>query len=240
MEKEEPDAVQLAIQLLKWVDTSSDLQRTVEALTSLPVNTLASVQSLVGVASLKEAFGLWLENRKGHSESYWQGVLAHHSYVLSQIFSQPVVVLEREAYVGGKRAANTHGNLVDFLCASVFGRSAILVEIKTPETRLLGSEYRLGVYPPSRELSGAIQQAAVYKQTLTEEARVILQETELRAFDPRPIVIIGTLEEFGENADMYRSFEIFRRQQRDVEVVTFDELFGKVERLIGLLEGGDP
>ena len=69
-------------------------------------------------------------------------VLAKHAYVLSQLFAYPVVVVDEKVYVGRKRLDNKHGNVVDLLGTVP---AAVLIEIKTPQMRLLGGRYREGV-----------------------------------------------------------------------------------------------
>lgn len=48
--------------------------------------------------------------------------------------------------------------------------------------------------------------------------------------------MIGNTEQLDSTAKK-DSFEYFRRGQRGTEIITFDELFKKVELLVGLLEG---
>ncbi len=49
-------------------------------------------------------------------------------------------------------------------------------------------------------------------------------------YQPRSFLVIGSLSEFhtvhGVNEEKYSSFELFRRDLKSPEVVTFDELFG--------------
>ena len=50
------------------------------------------------------------------------------------------------------------------------------------------------------------------------------------------LVVIGSTAQLKSTA-MKDSFEYFRRGQRTTEIITFDELFKKVEMLLNLLEG---
>jgi hypothetical protein len=111
-----------------------------------------------------------------------------------------------------------------------------LIEIKTPATRLLGSEYRDGIYGPSKELAGAIVQVLRYRTELVRNLRAITEERDydLATFNPKCVLILGNAEAQLTDANMRRSFELFRGGLRDAEIVTYDELFRKVEVLAHL------
>ena len=54
--------------------------------------------------------------------------------------------------------------------------------------------------------------------------------------DPRCLVVVGSTGQLDSVAKK-DSFEYFRRGLRGTEVITFDELFRKVQVLLGLLQG---
>jgi len=95
---------------------------------------------------------VWEANRENADEEFWQTVFNENSYVLSQVFAVPTVFIKDKAYVGGMNLERTDGRLVDFLFSAESSREAIVIEIKTPKTKLLAAKYR-GLWPPSRELS---------------------------------------------------------------------------------------
>ena len=47
----------------------------------------------------------------------------------------------------------------------------------------------------------------------------------------------GRTVELSDNEDMVKSFELFRKHVDGVTIMTFDELFGKVRKLVNLIEG---
>ena len=57
-----------------------------------------------------------------------------------------------------------------------------------------------------------------------------------RLVDPRCLVVIGNTAQLDAEGKK-ESFEHFRRALRSTEIITFDELFRKVEVLLNLLEG---
>jgi Domain of unknown function (DUF4263) len=162
-----------------------------------------------------------------------------YPFVLSQVFAVPVIVLKGKAYVGGKSIKNTGGNIVDFLLAHKLTGNAALVEIKTPATPLLGSEYRTGIFSISEELVGAVMQVLDYKDSLAKEYNSLLANTEDRfyAFEPSCLVIAGNLEGANLNKEQCKSIELYRNSLVHVKIITYDELFSKVAILIELLEG---
>ncbi len=194
------------------------------------------------LGGFRRLYDLWLENKDNAHEEYWQEVLTENAIVLSQVFSFPVIVLKDKAYVGGKGISNSGGKIVDFLLANGVTQNAAIVEIKTPKTRLLGTEYRQDIFSISEELTGAVNQAATYKDNLLKTYTTLAYNSDqlFDAFSPQCLVIAGTLEGQVKSKFQRRSFELFRLGLRDVQVLTFDEVFHKVKVLVDLLEGETP
>jgi hypothetical protein len=125
---------------------------------------------------------------------------------------------------------------VDFLFSGGSASEAILIEIKTPVTPLIGKRpYRGNVYGPSREVTGSVVQVADYRRSLYRDLDRLIQNTnyKLAAFNPKAVVIIGNSSEL-DSEKKVRSFELFRSGLLNIEIVTFDELFLKIERLASL------
>jgi len=199
---------------------------------------LPELNSLIGLANLRTTLKTWRENASNGDEEFWQRLFARHSYVFSQLFAHPVIVIKGKAYVGGKSIFNTGGNIVDFLLRTETTEAAILVEIKTPQTPLLGPRYREGAYPPSGQLTGSISQVLEYAESWATEFRSLTRPEDcLTVPVSQGIVIIGNAgKELCDDAKK-RSFERFRDRLMGVRIVTFDEVFRRIEGLISLLEG---
>lgn len=177
---------------------------------------------------------IWENNRERDREDFWQATFSEHSYVLSQVFAVPVVLFQEQAYVGGIKVDRSGSKFVDYLLSSESSREAILVEIKKPTTQLLGPEYRPGTFRPSRELSGAITQVLTDRHELVKPDGFLPKlEGDLQAFKPKCVLIAGNAGEELHDDARRRSFEVFRASS-DVEIVTYDELFRKVEILAEL------
>jgi hypothetical protein len=189
-----------------------------------------------GVGELEAAIALWENSSHEEPENFWQKTLSEHSFVLSQLFSAPAIVIEDQPYVGGKEVTNMGGSLADFLLQNSLTQAVTVVEIKTPKTKLLmESQYRDGVYAPSAELSGAAAQAQSHRDTLTKEFYNLTKgRAEFFPYDPLCVVIVGNTAQI-ETDEQRKSFELFRRGLKDVQVVTFDEIFGQARALLKLI-----
>jgi hypothetical protein len=178
----------------------------------------------------------WDANVENGDEGFWQIRLREHSYAFSQLFSAPVTFIQGGAYVGGTKLDGKDGRYLDFLLSGGNANQAILVEIKTPTTKLLGGKYRQNVYPPSQKLSGALVQVNDYCDQLREEVHRLTKDKgiELNTFNPRRIILIGNYKKELDDARKRHSFELFRSSLAGVEIVTFDEFFRKVDQLATL------
>ena len=200
---------------------------------------LLDFDAAVVAARLRQFLDEARANLGNPHESYWQSLFEQHSWVLSEIYAHPVVIVAGRAYVGGKGVSNTGGNLADFLYQNKLTGNALVIEIKTPLTELLeATEYRNGVLAPSRELAGATQQLVHYRSTLIDQRAILAEDSGVTVYSPRCLLVCGTLPDSSHPART-RSFERFRGSLRDVDVITYDELIAKVELLLELLARGD-
>jgi len=178
----------------------------------------------------------WHSNKDNSDEEFWQVVFNENPYVLSQLFSVPVIFIKDKAYVGGMNIDRQDAKFVDYLYTNESSNDAILVEIKTPVTKLVGTRYRKGVHKPSNDLSGSIVQVLDYRRGLSMNIQAITQGTdhEIDVFNPRCVVIVGNASKELDTDKKRKSFELFRTNLKDVEIVTFDEIFKKAETLATL------
>ena len=184
---------------------------------------------------LIEALKIWSSNKRNSDEEFWQRTLSEHSYVLTQVFAVPVMFIQEKAFVGGMTLDRNNAKLVDYVFSAEASKEAILIEIKTPVARLLGRKYRNEVYGPSAELSASVVQVLAYRKRLMENLRSITDGTkhDLTAFNPQCVLVVGIAESQLDNEAKRESFELFRASC-EVEIITYDELFRKVEILAEL------
>lgn len=225
--------------LIRWASEADNFSLMFDRLKGLQADSLLNLNAALGISVLTRALKAWSDNRNNPDEEYWQQLLQDQSFVLEQVFFLPVVIIKSKAYVGGKSILNTGGKVVDFLVKNSVTKSVGLVEIKTPKTPLLGKQYRGGIYNISDELSGAILQVLSYRESLSRDRVALLGHGSLDAdtFDPKCLVIIGHAKRELTDTEKRRSFELFRAQLPDVEVITYDEMFERTRSLVNLLEG---
>lgn len=220
--------------ILEW-SLTNDGHKTLEIVERLREDTLPHLYTLTGVARLQRAIDVWDANRDNSHEEFWQQEFAANSFILGQLFCQPVVIIEEKAYVGGKKLNDRGGNLLDFLLGTKLTNNCILVEIKTPTTKLTSKPYRKDVFNVSEELTGAVLQVTNYRHRLAENSFSLLEPGQ-HIFEPPCVVIIGDSAELSDDLRL-KAFEHFRRGQKHVEIVTFDEVYEKIRGLHKLMLG---
>ena len=125
--------------------------------------------------------------------------------------------------------------------------SLCFIEIKTHRTPLLshGEPYRVECWAISDELSSSISQIqkTVQKAIKSIQTRLEIQSNEgdptgqvAFLYQPKAYVVIGSLGEFltehGVNEQKFSSFELFRRNTVNPEIITFDELFERARFIV--------
>jgi hypothetical protein len=117
-------------------------------------------------------------------------------------------------------------------------RITVLVEIKTPATPLISpKQYRNGAFMISGEVAGGVSQVQAncrkweMEGSKTEENTAIMDEFGALTIQPKGILIIG---KSGDLKDRPRqtSFELFRRNVHNPEIITFDELLERARHLL--------
>ncbi|RSN28627.1 hypothetical protein DL990_28685 [Amycolatopsis sp. WAC 01416] len=205
---------------------------------SSPGEVLSSLDKALGISRIERFIERAKALMSSDNESAWQTLLQEENWAVSQVFADPVVIVGEKVYVGGKDYTRKKGNEADFLYRREISDDCLIVEIKTPKTPLLYTkkEYRNRVYNIDKELAGATQQIRQYSYSLSESYRQIADQDdpEFRAFAPRLLLIIGSSSSL-ENVTQKRSFEFYRKNQHDVQIITFDELIRKAEALLDLL-----
>lgn len=236
----EKGGIQLLTDVIKILLGDNDNETVSSKLKELNIEKLSELNAIAGLTQLKSFEEIWLNNKDNKYEEFWQQTLNQYSWVISQVFSIPVFLFAGKAYVGGKWVDNTGGNITDFLFASNLTKNVVLVEIKTPETKLIGAKYRQ-TYSMSRELSGSTNQILNYKTKLQRDYGNLIANNPDRerfeAFNPKSLLILGNFEkEINEHAKK-EALENYRANSREIDIITFDELYEKIKMLSNLLEG---
>lgn len=191
------------------------------------------------IEELKNTKVLIENNLENSDEAFWQGIFSQNTWVITQIFSAPYLFFREEPYVGGKGIENSAGKFPDFLYRSNITNNIAVVEIKTPTTKLVSNtEYRTGVYSAHNDLSGAVGQLLSQRDALYKSYTNSLYYSgdSFKALNFNSILVIGNVSSLNENQAKCTSFELYRNELRNIQIIGFDELLAKINIMIQLLE----
>ncbi len=171
------------------------------------------------------------------NEAIWQAFFNENPFILNMAFGFPVIKVQDQASIGGRKLSGSGDKITDFLLKNSLTNNTAIFEIKTPKTALLNkTAFREGVYTPSADLSGSINQALDQKYQFQQNISQIKNSSRVYDFESYSVhccLIVG-ITPSGE--DHQKSFEMFRHNSKDVEIVTFDELLEKLKNLRDFLK----
>ncbi|NKM64360.1 DUF4263 domain-containing protein [Rhizobium leguminosarum bv. viciae 248] len=165
-------------------------------------------------------------------EAHWQAFFNENPFILHMAFGYPVIKVQGQASVGGRKLSGKGEKITDFLVKNALTNNTALFEIKTPQTAVLARmAYRDGVFPPSKDLTGSMNQALDQRYQFQREVTAIKDKSRIWDFESYAVHCCLIIGQTPEGADEQKSFELFRRNSKDVFVVTFDELLAKLKQL---------
>ncbi|WP_116125621.1 Shedu immune nuclease family protein [Lewinella sp. IMCC34183] len=194
---------------------------------------------------LEEYKALEMNRPKTKDEIAWQHFFSNNEWIFGYGLTYRFnTILQKEFAASGTTAAGKDQVNADFLTGDT--RFTSFVELKRPDTPLFGTGLnRARTWALSKELQDAKSQileqkasgmikAETEKELLDSEGNLILQRT----FDPRIILVIGCWDQIeGDNLSVrtakQKTFELYRRDSRNVEFITFDELYERACHIVG-------
>lgn len=213
-----------------------------DRLKRLEENNFDNLQSLISSTKIDKILEKWEKNKTNSDESFWQDLFESNVWVLQQLFSYPIIILQGETYVGGKntQGRNGHGGVAtDFLGQDLSTNSFAVIEIKTPMTKTVGGRYRGEIggvnetYSMDSELSGGVVQLQNQVHTAIQKFKDNLGEDfskeKINHLCPHGVLIIGKSTDLNESEK--KSFFLFRKSFKDITIMMYDELFKKIEFL---------
>ena len=169
-------------------------------------------------------------------EEEWQSFFSTNQFILSLAFGFPIVMVGEKATVGGIGISGTGGTVTDYLVRNSCTNNIAIIEIKTPQTVLLNKgSYRRGVFAPSSDLSGAVNQTLDQKNKLESDFSTLNKNSNIgnvESYWVHCCLIVGTMPCCKGKVE---SFELYRGNSKNVDIVTFDELLAKLKNLQSLL-----
>lgn len=185
---------------------------------------------------IKNTLDMWEQNKTNSREiAFWHPFLRENSWILSQVFAAPSAIFQNEFFVGGHHSGSASGSKnTDFGFKNKFSQNTTIIEIKTPMTHLVdSSQYgdRLGIYPMHKDLMGSISQVLNQKDNLQKDFLQNNKGKDFEVWNPKIILIIGSEKNEKLNQEQRACFELFKHGQKELEIITFDELFEKIKNL---------
>lgn len=169
-------------------------------------------------------------------EGRWQDFFNENPFILNMAFGYPVIKVRDQASVGGRKMSGDGEKITDFLVKNSLTNNTAIFEIKTPQTPILNkTPFRDGVFTPSADLSGSINQTLDQKYQFQKQIAQIKDNTRLYDIESYAVHCCLVIGMTPDGDDRKKSFELFRRNSKDVEIVTFDELLEKLKQLSAFL-----
>jgi Domain of unknown function (DUF4263) len=230
------DGVELVANIISSAARNELLEPLSRSLESLGPEARSHLNAALRLSELRKALNLWEENKENPDEEFWQEELKQRSWILCQVFSQPMILVRDKVYVGGKDFTNRHGKITDYLFKNTLTKNAAIVEIKTPMTELVQNRaYRQDVFSPGKDIVGGTIQVIDQRDSLMKNYPNLSRGTpEFEVNMPACILVAGKVSQLSELQK--KSFEFYRSNSRAVELIAFDELFSRVEGLVQLFE----
>jgi len=201
---------------------------------------LSNLDNLVNVTSIKSLLKELHENKANYDEEFWQLKFQEYPWILSQIFSSPFIQIGKKFYCGGKEDDDKGGVKGDLIYKNKITGNIAFIEIKTPKDDLIiGKQYRGKeegkenvIYSMKAEITGGVNQVLNQKKLYlkthgenTEKAKYLN--------NVKCILIIGITP---KDTDKVKSFELYRNSLREVEIITYDELFARIKSILDIFE----
>lgn len=188
------------------------------------------------------------DNVKGQSEeAVWQHFLSTNDWILGlNVDIRFLQELMPEVHIGISDIRGQGGSKADILAIHDY---TVLIELKKPSTKIFtdskSDTARAGTWSFSRDFIDGISQCLAQKnQWLTSFEQKTKDITwnkgvSIRNIDPKVIFIIGNkTEEFPQDSldqNIYSkrdTFESFRRNSRNVDIITYDELYKRAAAIV--------
>jgi hypothetical protein len=185
-----------------------------------------------------EEFRLNLTTKRG--EDWWQAFFESNTWIFGYGLKYQILKsVQSQPRYGGINVAGRGLEKGDFLKRTQAEvRFTVLVEIKRPDSALLGNKpYRSGAWQLGEDLVGGVSQLQTNCRrwelggSQAEQNREALLQKKIYTVQPKGILVIGITNQLN-NIDKRNTFELFRRNIINPEVLTFDELYERAKYIV--------
>jgi len=172
-------------------------------------------------------------------ETAWQHFFTRNKWILGYGLDYRFQgILQKEFHASDTNAAGGEGVIADYLLGDK--HFTTFVELKLPTANIFGSsKNRSNAWQLSSKLIDAYSQILEQKasgQIKIEQTKGLYndkgEKIAQRSFDSKTILIFGTWDELDKGNDSpaiksikRKTFELFRRDSRNIDIVTYDELY---------------
>lgn len=179
-------------------------------------------------------------------EKVWQHFFGENEWIFGYgLDYRFMTIFDREMSVGDGGVQDQDKPKVDFL--NEISDFTVLIEVKTPQTIIFANKkVRAGTWNFSSEFiesySQVLEQKAEWQIKGNQNGHTSKDGTKnllSRTRDPKAILIIGSikkevgvLENISEKRIKQDTFELFRRDSRNIEIVTYDELYKRASFIL--------
>jgi hypothetical protein len=201
--------------------------------------TLTKLKNDIELVSLERLIASYEELlTKKTKEETWQRLFNENPFILSLAFGYPAIKISDQASVGGKRISGDGEKITDYLIKNGVTNNLALIEIKKPSAALLNKKaYRGAVYCASTELTGSVTQVLDQCYQLQQNIASIKSNNRIYDIESYAVYCILIIGYMPSDEDERKSFEIYRSNSKNVQIITFDELLLKLKQLHMVLNG---
>ncbi len=179
-------------------------------------------------------------------EEDWENFFDKNKWIFGHGLDYRIMgIIKRQPHYGGVNYTRKGEQKGDFLVGSTANvKFTVLVEIKTPQTALLeNTSYRNGAYQLGKQVIGGIAQLQINCRTwdkcAEKEENDDLRDKGIYTCSPKGILIVGNTKQLKcsdtrESREKRTSFELFRQNLNNPEIITFDEIYERAKFIVGL------
>lgn len=201
---------------------------------------LITSHDIVNVGYRKEQLSVFEEMLKiCDDEKDWQLFFEQNQWIFGYGLDYKFNYILQREYSTGSKGLDAKGEAIgDFILTD--SQFTVLVELKTPRTKLFSSEkFRNGCWKISNDLANVTSQVLAQKHEVTVNFDKLAEDVDkdISLYDPKAIVVIGNTQQFNaecvkESRWKKRTFELYRRNLRNVEIITYDELYARAKFIV--------